>query len=163
MTTQTKSQSMQENEIVLYQPNETIHLEVRMLHESVWLTQPQIAMLFGVQRPAITKHLRNIFKSGELDESSVSSILELVRQEGRRIVKRKIEFYNLDTIISVGFRVNTKRGIEFRQWANKVLKEYLLKGYSINQRFERLEQRVSHTEEKIDFFVRTSLPPVGKV
>ena len=139
MTTQTKSQPMQENEIVLYQPNETIHLEVRMLHESVWLTQPQIAMLFGVQRPAITKHLRNIFKSGELDESSVSSILELVRQEGRRIVKRKIEFYNLDTIISVGFRVNTKRGIEFRQWANKVLKEYLLKGYSVNTHFLRLD------------------------
>ena len=160
MTTQTKSQSMQENEIVLYQPNETIHLEVRMVHESVWLTQPQIATLFGVQRPAITKHLRNIFKSGELDESSVSSILEHTASDGKTY---QTQFYNLDAILSVGYRVNSINATKFRQWANKVLKEYLLKGYSINQRFERLEQRVSHTEEKIDFFVRTSLPPVGKV
>ena len=160
MTTQTKSQPMQENEIVLYQPNETIHLEVRMVHESVWLTQPQIATLFGVQRPAITKHLRNIFKSGELDESSVSSILEHTASDGKTY---QTQFYNLDAILSVGYRVNSINATKFRQWANKVLKEYLLKGYSINQRFERLEQRVSHTEEKIDFFVRTSLPPVEGV
>jgi len=163
MTTQTKSQPMQENEIVLYQPNETTRIEVRLENETVWLTQQQMADLFGTGRQAITKHLQNIYDNAELDKKATCSILELVRQEGRRIVKRKIEFYNLDTIISVGFRVNTKRGIEFRQWANKVLKEYLLKGYSINQRFERLEQRVSHTEEKIDFFVRTSLPPVEGV
>ena len=152
--------TMQENEIVLYQPNEAIRLEVRMANESVWLTQPQIAMLFGVQRPAITKHLRNIFKSGELEESSVSSILEHTAADGKTY---QTQFYNLDAILSVGYRVNSINATMFRKWANSVLKEYLLKGYSINQRFERLEQRVSRTEEKIDFFVRTSLPPVEGV
>ena len=149
--------SMQENEIVLYQPNDAIHLEVRMANESVWLTQSQIALLFGVQRPAITKHLRNIFKSGELEESSVSSILEHTATDGKIY---QTQFYNLDAILSVGYRVNSINATMFRKWANSVLKEYLLKGYSINQRFERLEQRVAKTEEKIDFFVRTSLPPV---
>ena len=148
---------MQENEIVLYQPNEAVHLEVRMANESVWLTQPQIALLFGVQRPAITKHLRNIFKSGELDEFSVSSILEHTASDGKTY---QTQFYNLDAILSVGYRVNSINATMFRKWANNVLKDYLLKGYTINQRFERLEQRVSKTEEKIDFFVRTALPPV---
>lgn len=155
-----KKDYIQANEIVLYQPNDTIHLEVRMANESVWLTQPQIALLFGVQRPAITKHLRNIFKSGELEESSVSSILEHTASDGKVY---QTQFYNLDAILSVGYRVNSINATMFRKWANSVLKEYLLKGYSINQRFERLEQRVSKTEEKIDFFVRTSLPPVEGV
>ena len=122
----------------------------------MWLTQQQIAMLFGVQRPAITKHLRNIFRSGELEESSVSSILEHTAADGKLY---RTQFYNLDAILSVGYRVNSINATLFRQWANKVLKDYLLKGYSINRRFEQLEQRVSRTEEKIDFFVRTSLPP----
>ena len=113
-------------------------------------------MLFGVQRPAITKHLRNIFRSGELEESSVSSILEHTAADGKLY---RTQFYNLDAILSVGYRVNSINATLFRQWANKVLKDYLLKGYSINRRFEQLEQRVSRTEEKIDFFVRTSLPP----
>ena len=148
---------MQENEIVLYQPNEAVRLEVRMANESVWLTQPQIALLFGVQRPAITKHLRNIFKSGELDEFSVSSILEHTASDGKTY---QTQFYNLDAILSVGYHVNSINATMFRKWANNVLKDYLLKGYSVNQRFERLEQRVSKTEEKIDFFVRMALPPV---
>lgn len=152
-----KSLSMQDNEIVLYQPNDAIHLEVRMANESVWLTQQQIAILFGVKQPAISKHLNNIFKSGELDEASVYSILEYTATDGK-IYKTK--FYNLDAILSVGYRVNSINATMFRKWANSVLKEYLLKGYSINKRFERLEQRVAKTEEKIDFFVRTSLPPV---
>lgn len=151
---------MLENEIVLYQPNDAIHLEVRMANESVWLTQQQIAMLFGVKQPAISKHLNNIFKSGELDEDSVHSILEYTANDGKLY---KTKFYNLDAILSVGYRVNSINATMFRKWANSVLKEYLLKGYSINQRFERLEQRVSRTEEKIDFFVRTSLPPVEGV
>lgn len=155
-----KKDYMQANEIVLYQPDDTIHLEVRMANESVWLTQPQIALLFGVQRPAITKHLHNIFKSGELEEVSVSSILEHTASDGKTY---RTQFYNLDAILSVGYRVNSINATMFRKWANSVLKEYLLKGYSINQRFERLEQRVSRTEEKIDFFVRTSLPPVEGV
>ena len=107
-------------EIVLYQPDDTIRLEVRMGNETVWLTQAQMAELFGTGRQAITKHLQNIYDSEELNKVATSSILELVRQEGKRMVKRKIEFYNLDAIISVGFRVNTKRGIEFRQWANNI-------------------------------------------
>ena len=148
---------MQENEIVLYKPNDAIRLEVRMYNESVWLTQSQIALLFDVQRPAITKHLRNIFKSGELEEISVCSILELTASDGKIY---QTQFYNLDAILSVGYRVNSINATMFRKWANSVLKEYLLRGYSINKRFERLEQRVNRTEEKIDFFVRTSLPPV---
>ena len=148
---------MQENEIVLYQPNDAVHLEVRMANESVWLTQSQIALLFGVGQPAISKHLNNIFKSGELDENSVHSILEYTAADGK-IYKTK--FYNLDAILSVGYRVNSINATMFRKWANNVLKNYLLKGYSVNQRFERLEQRVSKTEEKIDFFVRMALPPV---
>ena len=157
VTKEESAMQMQENEIVLYQPNEAIHLEVRMANESVWLTQPQIALLFGVQRPAITKHLRNIFKSGELDEFSVSSILEHTASDGKTY---QTQFYNLDAILSVGYRVNSINATMFRKWANNVLKDYLLKGYSVNQRFERLEQRVSKTEEKIDFFVHTALPPV---
>lgn len=148
------------NEIILYQPDETIKLEVRLENETVWLTQQQMAELFGTQRQAITKHLKNIFDCEELERSSSSSILELLQKEGNRMVRRKVELFNLDVIISVGFRVNTKRGIQFRQWANRVLKEYMMKGYSVNQRLERLEQRVTQTENKIDFFVKTSLPPV---
>ena len=157
VTKEGSTMQMQENEIVLYQPNDAVHLEVRMANESVWLTQPQIALLFGVQRPAITKHLRNIFKSGELDEFSVSSILEHTASDGKTY---QTQFYNLDAILSVGYRVNSINATMFRKWANNVLKDYLLKGYTVNQRFERLEQRVSKTEEKIDFFVRMALPPV---
>ena len=150
----------QSGEVVLYNPDDTIRLEVRMNDETVWLSQAQMAELFGTQRQAITKHLKNIFESHELDKTATSSILELLQKEGLRMVRRQVELYNLDVIISVGYRVNTQRGIQFRQWANQVLKDYLLKGYSINQRFERLEQRVTQTENKIDFFVRTALPPV---
>lgn len=146
-------------EIVFYQPDNSINLEVRIAQETVWLSQSQMAELFGTQRQAITKHLKNIFDTGELVRESTSSILELLRKEGSRIVKRQVELFNLDVIISVGYRVNTAQGILFRQWANRVLKEYLLKGYSVNYRLERLEQRVAKTEEKIDFFVRTALPP----
>ncbi len=154
-------------EIVMYQPDETIRLEVRVEDESVWLSQAQMADLFGTKRQAITKHLLNIYECKELKKEATSSILELVRKEGNRIVKRKVEFYNLDAIISVGFRVNTKRGIEFRQWANQVLKEYLLKGYVVNARIMALEQHVAEQDSqindiknKVDFFVRSSLPPV---
>ena len=150
----------QSGEVVLYNPDDTIRLEVRMNEETVWLSQAQMAELFGTQRQAITKHLKNIFESHELDKTATSSILELLQKEGMRMVRRQVELYNLDVIISVGYRVNTQRGIQFRQWALKVLKDYLLKGYSVNQRIERLEQRVTQTENKIDFFVRTALPPV---
>ena len=154
-------------EIVMYQPDETIRLEVRMEGETVWLSQAQMAELFGTGRQAITKHLQNIYECEELEKDATSSILELVRKEGKRNVKRKIEFYNLDAIISVGFRVNTKRGIEFRQWANKVLKEYLLRGYVVNTRIAALEQHaaqqdieIKELKDKVAFFVRSSLPPI---
>ena len=147
-------------EIVMYQPDETIRLEVRMEGETVWLSQAQMAELFGTKRQAITKHLQNIYECEELNKMATSSILELVRKEGKRTVKRRVEFYNLDAIISVGFRVNTKRGIEFRQWANQVLKDYLLKGYVVNQRITALEHQVANLTEKVNFFVRSSLPPV---
>ena len=147
-------------EIVMYQPDETIRLEVRMDGETVWLSQAQMAELFGTKRQAITKHLQNIYDCAELKRDTTSSILELVRKEGIRTVKRKIEYYNLDAIISVGFRVNTKKGIEFRIWANQVLKDYLLKGYVVNQRISTLEHQVADLTDKVDFFVRSSLPPV---
>lgn len=148
-----------DGEVILYQPDNNIRLEVRIAEDTVWLSQAQMAVLFGTRRQAITKHLKNIFETQELQRKATSSVLELLRKEGKRFVKRRVELYNLDVIISVGYRVNTIQGILFRQWANRVLKEYLLRGYSVNHRLERLEQRVSSTEEKIDFFVRMSLPP----
>ncbi len=120
-----------DNEIIIYQPDSTVKLEVRLENETVWLTQQQIADLFGVKQPAISKHLKNIFDSGELDENSVHSILEYTASDGKTY---KTKFYNLDAILSVGYRVNSKNATVFRQWANKVLKEYLLRGYSVNQR-----------------------------
>ena len=149
--------SSQDNEIILYQPDLTVKLEVRLENETVWLTQQQIADLFGTKRPAITKHLANIYKSGELEEKSTCSILEHMGNGGNQRYITK--FYNLDAILSVGYRVNSKNATLFRQWANKVLKEYLMKGYAISQRFERLEYRIAKTEEKIEFIINTSLPP----
>lgn len=160
----------QTGEIILYQPDESVQLEVRLEEETVWLTQAQMALLFGTQRQAITKHIKNIYESKELYKAATSSILEQVQKEGNRFVTRRIEYYNLDVIISVGYRVNTIRGIQFRQWANKVLKDYLLKGYAINQRLTKIENQLENQQallaehsEKIDFFVRTSLPPVEGV
>ena len=152
-------------EIVMYQPDETIRLEVRVEDETVWLNQAQMAELFGTKRPAITKHLNNIYKCEELLEESTCSILEHMGNDGKQLYTTK--YYNLDAIISVGFRVNTKKGIEFRQWANGVLKQYLLKGYAVNQRIFDIEQKmveqgleIAHIRDKVDFFVRSSLPPV---
>ena len=153
------SMQMQENEIVLYQPNEAIHLEVRIEEDTVWLNRNQMAILFGRDVKTIGKHVNNALRE-ELQGMATVAKFAIVQNEGSRSVVRMVEFYNLDMILSVGYRVNSSQGILFRQWANTILKEYLLKGYSINQRFERLEQRVSKTEEKIDFFIRTALPPV---
>ena len=147
-------------EVILYQPNDTIRLEVRMEDETVWLTQAQMASLFQTTRNNITLHIRHIFDEGELDRDSVCKESLLTATDNKTY---KTTLYNLDMIISVGYRVKSIQGTRFRQWANRVLKEYLLRGYAVNQRVERLEQRVSVTEEKIDFFVRTSLPPVEGV
>ena len=149
---------MEQGEIILYQPDEAVKLEVRLEDETVWLTQEQIADLFGTKRPAITKHLNNIYKSGELDIDSTCSILEHMGNDGKQRYTTK--YYNLDAILSIGYRVNSKNATLVRKWANSVLKDYLLKGYSINKRLSELERTVAQHTEKIDFFVRTALPPV---
>ena len=150
------------NEIVLYQPNDAIHLEVRMADESVWLNRNQMSVLFGRGVKTIGKHINNALHEELRDMATVANFAT-VQNEGGRQVTRFVEFYNLDMILSVGYRVKSSQGILFRQWANSVLKEYLLKGYAVNQRIDNLERRMSKTEEKIDFFVRTSLPPVEGV
>ena len=147
-----------QGEIILYQPDSEVKLEVRLEEETVWLTQEQIATLFGTKRPAITKHLSNIYSSGELDRESTCSILEHMGNDGKQ--KYVTKYYNLDAILSVGYRVNSKNATLFRRWANSILKEYLLKGYSVNRRLTELEHTVAEHSRKIDFFVRTSLPPV---
>ena len=158
----------QKSEIVLYQPEGAVSLEVRLENETVWLTQQQISELFGTGRQAITKHLKNIFASNELDENSVCSILELTAADGKNY---KTKVYNLDAILSVGYRVNSKNATLFRRWANSVLKDYMLKGYSLNHRFERLEDKIDtrfqrydseiqRLSNQVDFFVRHSLPPI---
>ena len=144
----------------MYQPDETIRLEVRVEDETVWLTQQQIADLFQSSRTNVVEHVMHIYEDEELEESSTCRKFRQVRKEGKRTVSRVVPMYNLDMIISVGYRVNSKRGVKFRQWANRILKEYMLNGYSVNRRFETIEQRLTAAEDKIDFFVRSSLPPV---
>lgn len=162
------------NEIVIYQPDETLRLETRYAHESIWLTQLKIAELFGVQKAAISKHLKNIYATGELDKTATVSKMETVQQEGSRKIVRRQDFYNLDVIIAVGYRVNSARATQFRIWATKVLREYLLRGYAFNQRLYQLEdkmdrrlakhdQEIDELKDKVDFFVQTSLPPVQGV
>ena len=161
-------------EIIMYQPNEEVRLEVRLENETVWLTQAQMAELFQTTPQNVTMHIRAIYIEEELEEAATCKESLQVRQEGKRMVRRTQKFYNLDVIISVGYRVKSKRGVQFRQWANQVLKEYLLRGYSINQRLNDMEQRMDNKliqhelrlnrlDEKMDFFVRTSLPPVEGV
>ena len=153
-------------------------MKIDASHDTVWLTQQQIADLFGTKRPAITKHLRNIFNSGELEQNSVSSILEHTAADGKTY---KTQFYNLDAIISVGYRVNSINATAFRRWATRVLKNYLLKGYSVNQqllamqrqfdsrleehslRMTRIEDKQAEQQEQLDFFIRTSTPPAEMV
>ena len=146
-------------EIILYQPDNNISLEVRLNDETVWLDRQQLADLFDRDIKTIGKHINNALRE-ELKGMSTVAKFAIVQNEGGRMVNRTKEFYNLDMVLSVGYRVKSDRGVRFRQWANRVLKEYLLKGYAVNSRIERLEQRVTKTEEKIDLFVRTSLPPV---
>ena len=154
-----------QGEIILYQPDEAVRLEVHLEDETVWLTQAQIAELFQRDRTVITKHINNVFKEKELEEKSNVHFLHIANSD------KPVKFFSLDVIISVGYRVKSVRGTQFRQWANKILKEYLLKGYSINQRlndmeyrmnnkFFQIEKTIAEHDAKIDFFVRTSLPPV---
>jgi len=151
--------SMQNGEIILYQPDSSIRLEVRMEEETVWLNRQQMALLFDRDVKTIGKHVNNALKE-ELNGYSVVANFATTASDGKTY---QVDYYNLDVILSVGYRVKSKRGIEFRRWANTILKDYLLRGHAINQRIERLEQRVSKTEEQIGFFVRTALPPVEGV
>lgn len=160
------------DEIILYHPDElTEHIEVRIDEEkeTIWLTQKQIADLFGTQRPAITKHLINIFKSGELNESVVSSILEHTTIHGaisEKTQKTKIKFYNIDAVLAVGYRVNSLRASQFRIWATNILKDYLLKGYALNNRMNRLEDNVQELSQKvkqIDLQIHSHLIPTQGV
>ncbi|WP_195647298.1 virulence RhuM family protein [Bacteroides ovatus] len=150
---------MEQGEIILYQPDEMVKLEVRLENETVWLNRQQLAELFGRDIKTIGKHINNALNE-ELSDIPTVAKFATVGIEGGRTVTRQVEYYNLDMILSVGYRVKSKRGVEFRKWSNRVLKDYLLKGYAINQRIEQLERTVATHGEKIDFFVRTSLPPV---
>lgn len=160
------------SEIVLYQSNELAkHVEVIIDEkmETIWLTQQQMADLFGVQRPAITKHLGNIFKSGELEENVVSSILEHTTQHGAiegKKQKTSVKYYNIDAVLSVGYRVNSARATQFRIWATRILKDYLLKGYALNTRMNRLENNFENLKNKvneIDIQINTHIIPTQGV
>ena len=138
----TQHDGLQQGEIILYQPDETVRLEVRLEDDTVWLTQAQMAELFQTTRNNVTLHIGNIFKEGELEESSVRKESLLTASDGKRY---RTKFYNLDVIISVGYRVKSQRGTRFRQWANKIIKEYLLRGYTINLQLQQMEQRMDAT------------------
>ena len=164
----------EKNQIVVYQPNETVRLDVRLANDTVWLTQSQMGELFGCTTRNVRMHLENIYLSGELVSEATRKDFFLVRLEGTRQVRRTVTCYNLDAIISVGYRVNSILGVKFRQWATSVLKEYLLRGYSVNARMTQLEDKVDrrlalHEKEiielkdKIDFFVQTKEPPLQNI
>ena len=157
----------EKNEIIVYQPEGgEFHIEVRVDQDTVWLTQAQMAELFNTDRTSINRHIRNIFQTQELYENSTCAKIAQVRLEGGRSIKRVVPYYNLDMIISVGYRVNSISGTRFRQWANRVLKEHMLKGFSVNQRLvahenklENIDSRVIYLEKQVDFFVKANLPP----
>ena len=135
--------NLMKNEIVLYQDdNSSVKLEVRLVDETVWLTQAQIVDLFQSSKANVSEHIKHIFQTGELDKKSTVRKFRTVQTEGNRKVERTLTYYNLDVIISVGYRVNSIRGTQFRIWANKILKDYLLKGYSLNRRLNRIEDNV---------------------
>lgn len=173
--------SLDDSQIILYQPNETISLEVKLEQETVWLTQAQMVELFGSSKANVSEHIANIYQQKELTPEATVRNFRTVRKEGNRMVTRNMDYYNLDMIISVGFRVNSQQGIRFRQWANNVLKEYLLRGYAVHQQLVQMEQRIDtellkqHDEmvqimkrqdqqqQQLDFFIRTNTPPAELV
>jgi len=163
--------SVSENQIVVYQPNETVRLDVRLENETVWLTQEQMSQLFGRDQSVVARHIGNIFKEGELNRDSVYAKNAYTASDGKTY---QVAFYNLDVVISVGYRVKSVQGTRFRQWATGVLKEYLIRGYAVNTRLAQLEdkvdRRIAKTEadvadlkEKVDFFVQTQTPPLQGV
>ena len=152
-----------ENKIIIYQPDETIKLDVRLENETVWLSIDQMADLFKRDKSVVGKHIRNIFKERELVKDSVWAKFAYTASDGKTY---QVDYYNLDVIISVGYRVKSLRGTQFRKWATTILKDHLLKGYSLNKQFERIEDKLSKhdadinkLQQSVDFFVKTSLPP----
>lgn len=178
-----------ENQIIVYEPNETIRLDVRLENETVWLNRHQMAQLFGRDIKTIGKHIANALSEELASDSSATNYnyettqfsdnptvakFATVQKEGNREVVRQVEYYSLDVILSVGYRVKSAQGILFRRWANTVLKEYLLRGYSINTRLNQLEDslhrnlskhedRIAALEQKVDFFIQTETPPLQGV
>jgi len=162
---------MDKGKIILYQPDITVSVEVRLINDDVWLTRQQIATLFDRDIKTIGKHVNNALKE-ELAEFSTVAIFATVEGivPSNSVVAKfattaangktyQMEHFNLDMILSIGYRVKSSRGIQFRAWANSILKDFVLKGYAVDKRFERIESRITETEKKIDFFVKTSLPP----
>ena len=155
---------MDNHNVVVYKTESSnVKLEVKVSDETVWLTQTQMAILFDCSTDNISLHLKNIYEEHEIDSDSTSENFSVVRLEGNRRVTRTVKHYNLDAILSVGYRVSSASATKFRQWANSVLKDYLLRGYAVHQRIVYLEQKVAEHDKKIDFFVKTSLPPVEGV
>lgn len=167
MNKQEELPAIEKNEIIVYQPEGgEFHIEVRVENETVWLTQAQMAELFATSRTNIVEHIGHIYEENELDQASTCRKFRQVQQEGSRRVNRQIPFYNLDMILSLGYRVKSAVATKFRRWANQVLKEHLLRGYSVNQRLishenklEKLDSRVIYLEKQVDFFVKANLPP----
>jgi len=151
------------NEIIIYQPDElSSHINVRVEADTIWLTQTQIVSLFESSKANISEHIKNIYKTGELSKKATVRKFRTVQKEGGRNVTRELTHYNLDMIISIGYRVNSIRGTQFRIWANKILKDYLLKGYALNNRINRIEDNLQNLTEKvkgIDLQINASLPP----
>ena len=158
----------EDSSVIVYQSeDDSLRLDVQLSGDTVWLTQAQMVELFQSSKANISEHIKNIYQLQELDKEATVRKIRTVQNEGGRNVARTMEYYNLDMIISVGYRVNTRRGIMFRKWATEVLKEHLLKGYSVNQNIAQINgqlqqhsERLQHLEEKVEFFVRTSLPPL---
>ncbi len=145
------------NQIVVYRPNETLRLDVRLENETAWLTQAQLCHLFQRDVSVISRHIKNIFREEELDKEGNLQFLQIANSD------RPVALYSLDVIISVGYRVKSIAGTRFRQWASRVLKDYLLRGYAVNDRLERLERKVMKHDEQIAFVLKTELPPIQGV
>ena len=146
---------MEENKIIIYQTEDgQTQIDVRLEKETVWLTQAQMAELFETDRTSIVRHINNIYKIEELDRESTCAKIAQVQIEGKRAVKRTVPFFNLDMIISVGYRVNSKRGVQFRKWANRILKDYLVKGYAVNERIHK--EQIGELRQLVGMLGRTA-------
>jgi len=170
---------MSKDEIILYQPNEAVKLEVRFENETVWLNRRQLSILFDRDIKTIGKHIANALKEELAGFPTVANFATVQKEDNKEVTENpvvakfattatngkiyQVEYYNLDMILSIGYRVKSSRGVQFRIWANRILKDYILKGYAIHERFERLESRVTENEKKIDLFVCTTLPPTQGV